>query len=110
MQPIKAILFLFILAGCGQLQAAREQNYANRCAAMGFPLGSQQLLECRLGLEALDLQRRAGISQALRDTAATLQAAQPSTVPPAPYWTGIGPGAIHTTCRRFGDALDCSTR
>ena len=73
MRTIASILFLAGAAAC-QSPAAREQSYANRCAAMGIPAGSEQFLQCRFGMEFLDLQRLAETRRGLRGV---LQAAQP---------------------------------
>lgn len=105
-RAIVSSVVLFGLGGCAQLQAAREEQYAARCAAMGIPVGSQQFLQCRLGLEEIDIARRAEARRGLLGAAAILQAAQPSAVPPYPYW--IAP-TLNTTCYRYGNQTQCST-
>jgi hypothetical protein len=107
MRTIAAVLALLGVAGCAQIQAAREQQYADRCAAMGAPAGSPQFLQCRFGLESLDLQRKAELRRGLRDAAATLQAAQPT------YWTAPSypvpraPSSLY--CTQRGNQTQCNT-
>jgi|SRR3954447_5710534 len=104
MRRIAAILILAGATAC-QSPAAREQSYADRCAAMGIPPGSEQFLQCRLGIESLDIQRQAERRRGLLGAAAVLQATQPT------YWTApVSPSpSFSTTCNSYGNQTRCST-